>query len=464
MIKTALGIDKAKKTRKTITMHKNKNLRQTECISELNDIVSQSTNIEDMKLVEYYNTKLRELYDKWAPIEMKTVPIKNRPEWLTEEIITLKRQVRQAERRHCKSKNKDHKEIYIDLKSIYRKHLNVERYKYVNEKFKDCDNDPKKLFSTLDEIMGKCKDTILPDGKSDATIANDIATFFMNKIQKINDALKDHNIHSPQHKRVKQELTEFKPIDNMGLRKIILGSKPTTCQTDPIPSAFIKENLDMLLPVLLRIVNHSITMGSFNKLWKLSTIVPLQKQVGSNTSLANSQPVNNLPFLSKIVEKVILKQLQSHIDEHQLLTPRLCAYRLGYSMESVILKITNDVLLSMDLQCVTPLVAIDLSEAFDTANHSTMISVLERRFGITNKALKWFHEYLCDRSIVVEINGKISSELVLPFSVPQGSCAGPVLFNLYISTLYQTLQDQGSGSEVIRYADDTSVYNHILQT
>ena len=87
-----------------------------------------------------------------------------------------------------------------------------------------------------------------------------------------------------------------------------------------------------------------------------------------------------------------------------------------------------------------------------------MPSVLECRFGITNNALKWFHEYLCDRSIAVEINGMISSELALPFLVPQGSCAGLVLFNLYISTLYQTLQDKGSGAEVIRYADDTSAY------
>ena len=207
MIKTALRIDKAMKTKKTITVCKNKTLRQTECISELNEIISHSTNIEDMNLVEYYNTKLRELYDKWAPIEMKTVPIRNRPEWMTEEIITLKRQVRQAERRYRKTKKKDHKEIYIELKSIYIKHLNVERYRYVNERFKDCDNDPKKLFSTLDEIIGKCKDTILPDGKSDATIANDMANIFMKKIQKINDALKEHNIYSPEYKRVKQELT-----------------------------------------------------------------------------------------------------------------------------------------------------------------------------------------------------------------------------------------------------------------
>ena len=135
--------------------------------------------------------------------------------------------------------------------------------------------------------MGKCKDTILPERKSDAMVANDMAEFFMNKIHKINDALKDHNMHNPEPKRVEQELTKFKPINCMGLRKIILGSKPTTCQTDPIPSAFIKENLDMLLSVLLRIINHLITRGSFNKLWKLSPIVPLQKKVGSDTSLAN---------------------------------------------------------------------------------------------------------------------------------------------------------------------------------
>ena len=50
MIKTTLGIDKAMKTRKTITTCKNKNLRQTECVSELEEIISQSKHIEDTKL------------------------------------------------------------------------------------------------------------------------------------------------------------------------------------------------------------------------------------------------------------------------------------------------------------------------------------------------------------------------------------------------------------------------------
>ena len=61
MIKTMLGIDKAMKTRETITTCKNKNLQQTKCVLELEDIISQSTHTEDTKLVDYYNTKLREL-------------------------------------------------------------------------------------------------------------------------------------------------------------------------------------------------------------------------------------------------------------------------------------------------------------------------------------------------------------------------------------------------------------------
>ena len=86
--------------------------------------------------------------------------------------------------------------------------------------FKNCDNDSKKLFSTLDEIRGKGRDTILPEGKSDVPIANDMVEFFMNKIHKINGALKDHNMHNPESKRVEQELKQFKPINGMGLRKI----------------------------------------------------------------------------------------------------------------------------------------------------------------------------------------------------------------------------------------------------
>ena len=85
---------------------------------------------------------------------------------------------------------------------------------------------------------------------------------------------------------------------------------------------------------------------------------------------------------------------------------------------------------------VTPLIALDLSAAFDTVNHGVLLKVLQNRFGIKDLALNWFRSYLSNRKITVQINDCFSDELDLPFSVPQGSCAGPVLFNMYASTLF----------------------------
>ena len=64
----------------------------------------------------------------------------------------------------------------------------------------------------------------------------------------------------------------------------------------------------------------------------------------------------------------------------------------------------NDLLWNMEKQCVTPLVAIDLSAAFDTVDHPILLSVLEKRFGICDKVLAWFDTYLKPRSLKVCVN------------------------------------------------------------
>ena len=65
-------------------------------------------------------------------------------------------------------------------------------------------------------------------------------------------------------------------------------------------------------------------------------------------------------------------------------------------------------------------------------NHSLLLNVLNQTYSIKGTALRWFDSYLSDRSVCVQINNSVSQELDLPFSMPQGSCAGPILFNIYI--------------------------------
>ena len=109
----------------------------------------------------------------------------------------------------------------------------------------------------------------------------------------------------------------------------------------------------------------------------------------------------------------------------------------------------------MDKQCVTLVMAIDLSATFDMVNHSLLLKVLNQTYNIEGTALRWFTSYLSDCSVCVQINHRVSRELDLPFSVLQGSCAGPILFNIYISTLTSYLSS--SNCDILGYADDNTI-------
>ena len=153
------------------------------------------------------------------------------------------------------------------------------------------------------------------------------------------------------------------------------------------------------------------------------------KKVGMNLINTSYHPVSNLPFLSKVVEKSVLLRFNRHCNKNNLMPDYQSAYRANFSCKTALLKLTDDLLWSMEHQEVTPLVAIDLSAAFDTVDHDLLLSILSKKFGVVDKALKWFDSYLRPRRFQVLIDDTKSKEIELPFSVPQGSCARPVLCN-----------------------------------
>ena len=130
------------------------------------------------------------------------------------------------------------------------------------------------------------------------------------------------------------------------------------------------------------------------------------------------------------------------------------AYREHYSCEMAILKISNDILWGMEGQSITSLVALDLSAAFDTVDHDILLSILRNKYGINGKDLKWFDEYLRPRSFKVAVNGIYSKGRNLEVSVPQGSCAGANIFNLYCSPLQDVVPED---LQLSGFADDHSI-------
>ena len=123
------------------------------------------------------------------------------------------------------------------------------------------------------------------------------------------------------------------------------------------------------------------------------------------------------------------------------------------------LSIKNDIRLSLSRGEATALVLLDLSAAFDTIDHSTLLNCLQYWFGVGGSALKWFSSYLMERFQSVKI-GSTSDLQKLLYGIPQGSVLGPLLFSLYTSLL-STLTAKHKGVKFHFYADDSQLYVHL---
>ena len=160
------------------------------------------------------------------------------------------------------------------------------------------------------------------------------------------------------------------------------------------------------------------------------------------------------------MEHVVAKQLVDHIHGHGLDNSYHSAYKSGHSTETALLSIKNDIHLSLCRGEATALVLLDLSAAFDTVDHSTLLSCLLDRIGVGGSALKWFSSYLTEHYQSVKIGSTLSDLQKLLFSLPQGSALGALLFSLYTSPL-STLIGKHKGVNFHFYANDTQLYVHV---
>ena len=135
----------------------------------------------------------------------------------------------------------------------------------------------------------------------------------------------------------------------------------------------------------------------------------------------NFRPITNLPFVAKSAEKATISQLSIHCAANAPFPEYQSAYRKNHSTETALLKVQNDILLSMDRQEVTLLVLIDLSAAFDTIDHAILLETLEKDFGVTGNALKWLISYLSERKQTILIKDHESEVFNIQSGVP---CTG----------------------------------------
>ena len=168
---------------------------------------------------------------------------------------------------------------------------------------------------------------------------------------------------------------------------------------DPVPTYLVHECLDDLITTITAIINESLVSGIVPPPFKQAIVLPLLKKPNLDRNvLKNYRPVSNLHFLSKILEKVVLQQLSDHLNATDTLEPFQSAYRADHSTETLLLRVTNDLLMACDQGSVSILSLLDLSAAFDTLDHNILLKRLRLSFGISGVVLRWLESYLTERN------------------------------------------------------------------
>uniref|UniRef100_A0A8C6LSA8 Reverse transcriptase domain-containing protein n=1 Tax=Nothobranchius furzeri TaxID=105023 RepID=A0A8C6LSA8_NOTFU len=264
---------------------------------------------------------------------------------------------------------------------------------------------------------------------------------------------------SRRHPDQMPEPPQLAPLDVEEQRVYIVNSmKTSACPLDILPSSLFKSAFQSIGPSVLSIINASLVTGQVPAYIKNAVFHPLLKKTSLDASLHSSfRPISKLPFISKILEKVVAKQLTAALDEHNIYDSFQSGFRRAHSTETALLRVSNDLLTHSDAGDCSVLVLLDLTAAFDTVDHHLLLERLRDWVGLSGSALEWFSSYLSERSFSVAVSKFRSSTTSLTHGVPQGSVLGPLLFLLYLLPL-QHILSSFKGISYHLYADDIQLY------
>jgi Reverse transcriptase (RNA-dependent DNA polymerase) len=185
----------------------------------------------------------------------------------------------------------------------------------------------------------------------------------------------------------------------------------------------MKSCTDVFSPLIARLVALSFNDGVFPMRYKTASVTPLLKKKGlDGDNLANCRLISNLHTVSKIVERLFLSRIISHVELAPCFSQLQSAYQRGHSTETALLRLSNDIFTAADNKSRTLLIQLDMSAAFDTIDSRTLITRLERSFGLSGTVLSWIRSYIEGRQQFTRLEKFQSEPVICNYEVPQGLC------------------------------------------
>ena len=462
-----LGLNVCSKVKKQVQF-KGRNL----CDQNVNALIDYLNcfkweNLNMMSLNDCYNTFISVL-DNGMNIFMpeRDVCIKRdkiiHEEWLTKGIIRCNKKCRKLYlewmKGACPNVEIKYKEYRNNLNKIKRR----AKFMYYDQFFHENFNNMKKSWKVLNNILGKFSDksvfpSFIQSGDIRIDSKTDMANAFNVYFGKIGRTYSERI--PPSSKLIKDYLPRplepdfnFRTVTPSEIISMLNKLKnKSSSGHDGLTNNFIKRIKNGICTPLSVIVNKSLMTGSFPNALKIAEVCPLYK-AGFRNVLTNYRPISLLPVFSKIVEKIVHQQLYDFLETNNVLHKNQFGFRPGHSCNDCILKLVNDLMPTKTGQFGAS-VMLDLSKAFDSLTHSTILQKLEC-YGVRNVCLSWFKDYFTNRTQRVKLQEIKSNYYELNFGIGQGTILGPLVFIIVINDLYSSLKY----CTVLGFADDTTIY------
>ena len=287
-----------------------------------------------------------------------------------------------------------------------------------------------------------------------AEMAHTFNSFFTNigpdLASKVNNCNNSHfSQYLPESKQNAMFFISTHEHENLTIVKGLKAKKSSGY--DGISTKLLKQIIPNIVLPLEHIFNLSLSTGCCPDLLKIAKVIPIYKK--DDPSLVNNyRPISLLPSISKILEKLVYKRLDSFLSLNNILISSQFGFRKKFSTDFAITKLLDNVIQSLSNKEHAIALFMDLSKAFDTIDHDILLYKLEK-YGIRGIVLSWFKSYLSNRQQFVSIDDANSSYLNIKCGVPQGSILGPLLFLIYINDIVNS----SPALSFILFADDTNI-------
>jgi Reverse transcriptase (RNA-dependent DNA polymerase)/Endonuclease-reverse transcriptase len=228
---------------------------------------------------------------------------------------------------------------------------------------------------------------------------------------------------------------------------------------DNLPTGFLKACGRPLARILAMITQASFELEYFPQQFRSAGVVVLKKSgktVKQQQTAGGWRPISLLSAVGKLIEAAIARRITDAAESQGLLPEGQMGNRKNRSTELAVRLVTEAVRTAWSYGAVASLLQLDIKGAFDTVNHIRLLDTM-RKQGFPMWVVRWAGSYLEARTARLVFDDDESEPIALKAGVPQGSPLSPILFLLYIASLYEALERQGN-LLIVGFADDTNIF------